>query len=267
MELKYPRIVHSEFMTHRVFSRNAASSRAIPAKKMIQAIEDDPFIPTYWGKNQSGMQAKEQLSAGDQEKARSCWLHARDNALTVARQMESIGLHKQILNRILEPFQWITVICTSTEWDNFYALRDHEDAQPEIQVLAGTMLQAHLASSPKILQPGEWHLPYVNQDELQSFGMYPLRDGTERLRMYSAARCCRVSYLLQGGEKPTPEKDEATFLKLAGGKPLHASPLEHQATPLEDPTQWCGNLRGWLQFRKTLKGENIQFYPKFRMKP
>jgi hypothetical protein len=127
------------------------------------------------------------------------------------------------------------------------------------------MLQAHKASSPKILQPGEWHLPYVNQDELQSFGMYPLHDQGGQLRVYSAARCCRVSYLLQGGEKPTPEKDEATFQKLVGGHPKHSSPLEHQATPLDDTSQWSGNLRGWLQFRKTLKGENIQFYPKFRV--
>ena len=165
LELEYPRFIHSEFMTHRMFSRNASSSRAIPIMKMIQAVIDNPAMPIHWGKNQAGMQAREQLEDRYQLQAQLLWKAARDSAVEHAKTMLALGAHKQIVNRILEPFTHIRVIVTATNFANFFALRDHEDAQPEIRELAVAMKKAIEESTPQLLGIGEWHLPYLDAED------------------------------------------------------------------------------------------------------
>lgn len=239
-ELTYPRFIHGEVMTHRVFSRNAMSSRAIPVAKMIEQVRTNPAMPVHWGANQSGMQAKSEVE--DKVEAVRLWTAAANMATLVAVAMTDIGLHKQIANRILEPFQWMRTIVTSTEWDNFFELRAHPDAQPEFQDLAYRM-QAVLENSKPVLRKfGEWHLPYLTDNEAYG-GDTPL----DILQKCSAARCARVSYLTHDGQNPSQEKDIALFDRLAASRPLHASPLEHIATPGDTNT---GNFQGWTQFRK-----------------
>ena len=130
--LEYPRFIHSEFMTHRGFSRNSASSRAIPIERMIQTIEENPAMPIHWGKNQAGMQAKEELQCGERIAAQEEWMHAMTSAVQHSRNLHELGVHKQIANRVTEPYQHMKVVMTTAESANWYWLRDHPDAQPEI---------------------------------------------------------------------------------------------------------------------------------------
>lgn len=242
MELTYPRFIHAEFMTHRVMSRNASSSRAIPIEKMIQAVLDDPAMPVSWGSNKPGMQAGAEVQHTGP--VVGAWLYARDHAVTQARILSNFGLHKQVVNRILEPFAHITVVCTATDWDNFFALRRHEDADPTIQALANAMWDAQQSSQPNCLFVNDAHLPYLTGPE---------RHCEERMKI-SAARCARVSYLTHDGKVPSVEADLALYDRLVGSAPMHASPLEHQAQP--DPLgvspELYGNLRGWVQYRQTV---------------
>lgn len=257
MELSYHRFIHSEFMTHRVFSRNASSSRAIPTKTLLAQVENDPMLPLYWGGNKAGMQAGEELTGDDLHSAQHVWLEHAKETVKQVKLLDNIHLHKQIANRLLEPFLPIKVVVTSTEWANFFALRDHKDAQPEIQELAKCMKQAMNDSTPAVISAGDWHLPYVSEDEIKTFNETVLQ------RM-SAARCARVSYLNHDKSNCTMEGDIALFDMLAtrpfdDGKghilaaddPVHLSPLEHQATPM-NVHGWSGNLRNWKQFRQLL---------------
>lgn len=250
MQLKYQRFVHSEFMTHRVFSRNASSSRAIPVAKMIEQVRNDPAMPVEWGKNQPGMQARENLSEDDVVKAKFLWLVARDEACNTAEMMVSLGLHKQIVNRILEPFQYIHVVVTSTEWDNFFALRDHPDAQPEIRELAKLMKEAYNASKPKKLLIGQWHLPYITEDDRH----LPINDQ----KKVSAARCCRVSYVKHDGFRAEVQEDIILHDKLVTANPPHMSPVEHQAQCSEGD-EWSGNFKQWKQYRKEIENMPTQY--------
>lgn len=258
LQLCYPRFIHAEMLTHRVFSRNASSSRAIPVKRMLEMVRTEPAMPIHWGKNQPGMQAGEQLAGSDLETAKQLWLLAAHNAAAVAEAMHEKGLHKQVTNRILEPFQHISVVLTSTEFDNFFELRDHKDAQPEIMELAVQMKMAMYDSVPTLLRAGEWHLPYVSAEDQSRIGDIDL------CRKVSAARCCRVSYLKHDGHPSTIEEDLALCDRLVGARPLHASPFEHQATPdqrLQKPNGefwWAnghlhGNFVGWIQSRKLIE--------------
>jgi thymidylate synthase ThyX len=248
LQLQYPRFIHSEVLTHRVFSRNASSSRAIPVTKMLDMIATEPASPIHWGKNQPGMQAAEELGQPQRIRVQSLWLEAAQNAAETARKMMEQGAHKQVVNRILEPFQWMHVIVTATEWDNFFELRAHPDAQPEIQALAIAMKEAFAASHPMPLDDGQWHLPYITRAERAGYF-----DDADLLLKLSAARCARVSYLLHDGQMPSIEKDIALYERLVGSAPLHASPVEHQATPLSQADMWSGNFRGWLQYRKLVE--------------
>lgn len=303
MELKYPRFIHAEAKTHRVMSiggeeytltqdagfmsdpnlsRNASSSRAIPVEKMIQSVIDDPAMPIYWGKNQPGMQAKVELEGEEKRAAMRAWLDGMNQAVQCAQRMLALGVHKQIANRVIEPWSHITVVVTATEWNNFLHLRDHEDAQPEIAELARCVRVELELSDPVSLKPGEWHLPYINltdwalADEFCRKGritrdMPSHAELCEVLRKLSTARCARVSYLTHDGKEPDIKADLALYDRLVGSSPLHASPTEHQATPdsqLEsfeagnyyiewvNPTKH-GNLSGWIQHRKLLPGENV----------
>lgn len=276
-QLKYPRFIHAEFMTHRVLSRNASSSRAIPVAKMIEQVRTNPAMPIHWGANQPGMQAKEELTGNDLVATQDDWLVAAKTAAAIAERMDSYGTHKQVVNRILEPYQWISVVCTATEWDNFHALRSHKDAQPEIKLLSDMMLEARAKSTPKLLEIGEWHLPYIHlvndfvevSRSLKKEEIYSEWDWYaqiyEILKRVSAARCARVSYLTHDGKPTTVGADLALCERLVGSAPIHASPFEHQATPdyFDDKYNiWRnsglhGNFVGWIQHRKMLPNENI----------
>ena len=262
MELEYHRYIHSEFMTHRVFSRNASSSRAIPVEKLLKQVHDDPMIPVHWGSNKPGMQAGEELTNTELLEVRGLWLQAASNTAAIVDSMQKLGLHKQVANRLLEPFLSIKVVVTSTEWDNFFHLRNHKDAQPEIQELARCMKEAMDNSTPETLEFGEWHLPYVSDEEMS------IMDMEDAIRA-SAARCARVSYLNHDKTECTLAGDIKLFNMLAirpydDGKghtmdkddPVHLSPLEHQASPIGGLTpcctSWSGNFRNWIQFRQTI---------------
>lgn len=248
-QLRYPRFIHSEFLTHRVFSRNSSSSRAIPIYKMIEQVRNDPAMPIHWGKNQPGMQAREELTGDDKEEAKRLWLAAAQRAASMAELMVPFGAHKQIVNRILEPFQWMHTVVTATEWSNFYALRDHPDAQPEIAHLA-TLMRAAVEVSVPVCRDGGmtdasgWHLPYISAEEREVFWNSP-----GWLARISSARCARVSYLKHDGATPRQSDDMTLFHKLVGGDPIHASPTEHQGWPLSSGEEWCKNFRGWGQHR------------------
>lgn len=275
VQLKYWRAVHSELMTHRVFSRNASSSRAIPVAKVIEQVRTNPAGPIHWGANQPGMQADAELGVWDKEAAQASWLYAAGNAANSAEKMMNLGLHKQVANRILEPFQYIQVVVTASEWDNFFALRCHPDAQPEIKELAMAIRDAMAKSIPWILKEGEWHLPYVSDEERSAFGPIQthLRGGPGGFQAWttqmeaelccklSAARCARVSYMLHDGTVPNIAKDLELYERLVGSAPIHASPIEHQATPDEwirwadqwDRPELHGNFVGWKQYRKMVE--------------
>ena len=185
LEVTFPRFVLSEFNTHRVYSRNSASSRAVPTSKLLEKIENDPVLPLEWGRNKAGMSANDVLDPADEERAKSVWLSAREAAVEHARRLMELKVHKQELNRILEPFLWHTVIVTSTEWENFFTLRCAPTAQPEIREAAVRMRAALAASTPRPVAYGGWHLPLVQNDE-RVLDM-------EAQKKISAARCARVS--------------------------------------------------------------------------
>jgi len=287
VHLRYWRGVHSEIMTHRSFSRNARSSRAVPIQKMIDEVRKDPFIPRHWGKNQKGMQAAEECNAnvwlpnpfaksGETElDRREAWLWARETALDAALGFMNAGYHKQIVNRLLEPFMWIDTLVTATDWANFMALRDHKDAEPHIRDLAQLTKEAIAASSPRELKPGDWHLPYIKGEELDFWfngedQSLDFEGGYDIARRVSAARCARISYSpFDGNSSLEAELDR--FDKLVTTQPVHASPVEHQATPdslyrghrekkWNFPDQHR-NFRGWRQFRAMIAGETVRDAP------
>lgn len=240
LQLMYPRFIHAEFMTHRMFSRNASSSRAIPVAKMIEQVRTNPAMPIHWGKNQPGMQANEEVTGADLITARSMWKDAANEAAESAENMMSLGLHKQVANRILEPFQHIHVIVTATEWENFFKLRLHKDAEPNIQALAVAMTEVMETSVPV---PNSFHTPYLTQEEIDWIN-------AEDAFMVSAARCARVSYLTHDGDRPDFAKDMELAIKLRESG--HASPFEHVAAAEEYVFQTNANFRGWKSFRSTL---------------
>lgn len=256
MEVRYPRFIHSEVLTHRVFSKNSGSSRALPIRKMIDSVRQDPAMPVWWGRNQAGMQAREELGEAARAEAEAEWRGALEDALAHAEKLASseINLHKQLVNRILEPFAWITVIITATEWSNFFTQRTHEDAQPELKYVADLMLRAYRGSEPEALAMGEWHTPLIQPDEEASLPV------EERLKI-SVARSARVSYLSHAGTRDV-SKDIELYEKLVGGGANgHWSPFEHVATPLASASEWSGNFRGWEQYRKRFPQEHASTFP------
>ncbi|MFN7161365.1 MAG: FAD-dependent thymidylate synthase [Candidatus Gracilibacteria bacterium] len=238
LELIYPRFIHAELLTHRVFSRNSASSRAIPISKTIEEVMTNPAMPIHWGKNQRGMQAYREIE--DVTEAKRIWLEARDFAVNAVRRLETLGIHKQVGNRLLEPFIHMCAVVSSTTWDNFLLLRDHEAAQPEMQVLAREIRHALNSSHPTLRLKGEWHLPYILPQE----NYLPLEDK----KIISAARCARVSYRLRNGKISDPDSDRQLFDRLAGASPKHLSPLEHVAECMDDKERYA-NFTGWRQLR------------------
>lgn len=189
------------------------------------------------------MSAKVSLSDEDKNKALGIWLKNRDEVLKNVNDLTEIGLHKQVANRLLEPYAWSHVILTATEFANFFNLRTDEGAQPEIKALANSMLIAYNESKPTKLSMGEWHLPYLRFED------YSLNLETQKA--LSVARCARVSYLNHDGTTPEIDKDLELHDRLL--KYGHMSPFEHQATP---NSGWWGNFKGWKQYRKYIPNEN-----------
>lgn len=269
-ELEYPRFIHSELMTHRVFSRNAASSRAIPIKTMNANISANPAKPLYWGVNQAGMQSDNWASEEVMDKAEYEWNYAKNDALMHSDNLAALGIHKQWANRLSEPFQHMKTVVTSTEWSNWYELRAHADAQPEIQALANAMFVEHINSTPIELASGEWHLPYIHREFLEGKITYSVDDvlyTLDEAKRLSVSCCAQVSYRKND---LSLEKADTIYDKLCTMRPFHASPFEHQATPLmqeyveysewpkgtthidREHTFWSGNFRGWTQFRQLM---------------
>lgn len=251
--LTYPRFIHAEVMTHRLFSRNAASSRAIPTMKLVEQVEKDPALPVEWGRNQAGMQAFKVLSAKDQEKARALWLKGAKAAIKLSCELHVLGVHKQIANRPLEPWMQMRTLVTATEYENWFAQRDDKNAQPDIRKLAQCMRTAMSQSLPHSLHPSDWHLPFIREHEVRHLAI------KTQLRL-STARCARISYLNHDGTYDRV-KDLALFDKLE--KSGHWSPFEHQAQALE--YQWrSGTFVGWRQHRKLYteehRGRNIDVF-------
>lgn len=261
LELEYPRFIHSELMTHRVFSRNAASSRAIPVAVMLRMVWNNPAMPIHWGQNQPGMQAKRVLTGIQYTLARGLWRGAAKAACAFAWGMMKVGLHKQVANRILEPFQHIKVVVTATDWDNFFELRCHPDAQPEFQALATQIRDARAASTPQVIGVAEWHLPYIERHrDIHGTLLYSIPGEVGSCSLanaikISASCCAQVSYRKLDDSL---EKARDVYQRLIESRPIHASPFEHQATPERDPDDHhlCGNFTGWVQHRKLLEHED-----------
>ena len=285
-ELQYPRFIHSELMTHRLFSRNAMSSRAVPVEKMLEQVREDPAFPIHWGLNQPGMQAKEEVSGVDRYgndlkwllKAR--WHEAARMQASFAQEFSEHGLHKQVVNRILEPFQLMKTVLTSTEFDNFFWLRKHEDAQPEIKELAERMYE-QLEWNKLLtieLDAGDWHTPYYEAGYWLQDDETPLEDALA----ISSSCCAQVSYRLLDD---SIEKARKVYQRLVESTPVHASPFEHQATPMkyfeqedyralsqssdvdkgtthEDTkgNRWSGNFKSWIQYRQLLPNNTCYEY-------
>jgi hypothetical protein len=278
MELIYPRIIHSEVMTHCMLSKNSQSSRAVPLASAIAYVQKNSFLPVWWGKKQAGMSAKEELVGSEMERARHLWESCKQAVIHYAQSMESAQLHKQISARILEPFQMHKTVISGTEWANLLWLRDHEDAQPEFAELAKCISSALEKSTPFPLKPGEWHLPYVSSDIIEIDGVEYLTyrdiDGNEldldTARKVSASCCAQVSYRKLDD---SVQKAIDIFNKLFSGSRIHASPVQHQATPMKieqgNPTEWeegvthvdregnywSANLKGFIQYRKLIPNE------------
>ena len=270
-ELDYWRAVHAEILTHRLFSRNSQSSRAIPVEKVIEQVRNNPASPSHWGKKQKGMQADEQLTGEDLQRAKDLWVLAAKDAADTAERMLAVGGHKQWVNRILEPFQTIKVVLTGTDFDNFLWLRNHKDAQPEIKELASLMQYLLDTSKPEILFYADmWHLPYVKTfvfgDKQHYFDDDDNEISVDQAIKISCSSCAQVSYRKLD---TSLEKAEDLYARLVESEPVHASAFEHVAKTcrgLLDDLDWTegithvdrdghwfsGNFKHWVQYRQLI---------------
>ena len=251
-EIEYPRIVMSEFNTHRSVSKNSSSSRAIPVVKMLEHTKNINLKPIYFGSKKSGMQAGEEIIGEDLEYAHAVWDSALASAIGQAELLDDCGVAKEVTNRLVEPFQLVKVVCTATDWENFFNLRLHPDSDPNICMLAYKMYQAMQESEPVELKSGEWHLPYVDKYDIpvtySDQGGYEYETGyhvfyydkevnhtceqvltLEQAIKLSAASCASVSYRTEG---MTLEKAGKIFDMLIKAEVIHSSPFEHLATPI-----------------------------------
>lgn len=293
MHFREWRPIHSELMTHKMLGKSAGSSRARPSKAIIEQVRNEPMMPIRFGANQGGMQDDGVEHDGFVKgiTPQLMWKMAANKAANFAETFEKAGYHKQIVNRLLEPFTYIDVLVTGTEWNNFFHLRDHEDADPSMQDLAVKAKKAMEEAVPTVLHPGEWHLPFIVPEDwvwannFCKYGRVTRDEPTYQemvvvLRKISAARCARVSYKLFDGTTDHM-KDLQLFEDLIVSQPVHASPSEHQATPMVRPTLtnsqlfvpsnwqegvthvdrdgqfWSAFLRGWVQFRKLIPNEHV----------
>lgn len=258
--LTYPRCILAEFNTHRMLSRNTASSRAIPTRKMRERVITDPFVPVHIGQNKKGMQAGEPLTGRRRAAAVYTWRMARYGAVAGHWMLERLGVHKEIANRLVEPWLWVEQVVTGTDFENLFKLRCSPDAEPHFRMLAEMLRKQMQDAKLSSLYRGQWHLPFVtDHDRAELEKTYGNGSDTHLLKKVSAARCARVSY-----KSVRPNTDAAKTLvddlALANrlSKAGHWSPFEHQATPtIYAGDKYIGNFRGgWKQFRKEFQGES-----------
>lgn len=261
LELEYPRMIHAQMLTHSgMLKMNSSSSRAIPVDDVNDRVKSSPAYPTYWGANKRGMGADEEINNRVNGSTREeAWKLASKDALLHASYFHSAGYHKQIVNRITEPFQMIKVVLSATEFDNFFWLRLHEDAQPEIRELATLMKEVMDNSEPRELSYGDWHTPYYEDGWWYEGSKHTLGDALK----ISASCCAQVSYRKLD---KTIEKAYKVHKILFDTDHPHMSPVQHQGTPIVCKNQegvshidrygnlWSANLKGWVQYRKILEG-------------
>ena len=250
----YPRSVHAEVMTHRVLSRNAESSRALPVLKKLKQVEAEPWVPEVFTQNKKGMQGGDALQGDVLEQVKTAWLSAFGAVAASVRELVKLDVHKQYANRLAEPWATITVVVTATEWDNFNALRTHKTAMPEMQELAWKSLDEryrslYVTKTARNVRPinrslADMHLPYVSLEEREVLGF-------DLALRCSVARCARVSYLLHDGTTPNVDKDTELYYQLLNDR--HMSPFEHQASPMVDHNGTSGNFRGFRQYRQAVQ--------------
>ncbi len=239
----YPRFIHSELKTHRVFSTNSGSSRAIPTKKLIEFIKQNTTAPNPFRQNQSGMVPGDKVSDLVNTASHLVWNTHMRASVMASKALNLLGVHKQWANRLMEPHAHIQTLITATDWDNFFSLRCATDAQDEINELAWAIKYAMDASKPKELVQGKWHLPFIKDGERD--------ESTDTLKMISAARCARISYLTDNGFVGEKSKELDRAVKLRDSR--HSSCFEHQAMSSYEGVNCQGNFSGgWVQFRKTL---------------
>ncbi|MEI6557963.1 MAG: FAD-dependent thymidylate synthase [Rhodospirillaceae bacterium] len=253
VQYRAPRCILSELNTHRAFARNARSSRAVPTSKLLEEVRNDPFIPQHWGKNQPGMQARSELYGQAAEDCREIWLEARNKALHQVEGLLEYGVHKQVVNRLLEPWMWVDGLISSTCWKNFFVLRCHDDAEPHMRKLAEAIRYAVGESWPALRDEAEYHLPYITAEER-------LHGDIHTVKYASAARCARVSYRPFDGTSGCLDTDAEKGRAMAEHRPVHASPFEMVASA--DPF-WMEpaahrNYRGWIQFRAELPDDTVR---------
>jgi hypothetical protein len=304
MEIEYPRLVLAELNTHRMMSKNSFSSRAVPFAKMLEQLTGEPV---RFGANQGGMQDKGEdydevidigpsmgLSRPFTALPKTAWAHAKEIAISIASAFFKAGYHKQVYNRLLEPYQMMKTVISATEWDNFFWLRDDDAADPTLRELARVMREAREASKPEMLKTGEWHLPYIDvwrdKDGNRCHGIdaeAEIHVTLEQAIKVSCARCAAVSYRNEGYGL---EKSIEVYDRLVGSDKKHASAFEHCATPVREygfydgvfgkyesnkafvpftweegithvdrqGNLWSGNLKGFIQYRKLIPGENCE---------
>lgn len=284
--VQFPRVVLAEVGTHRLnsdtwnddiycyerlttkdMSKNSASSRAIPVSKFLEQIDKDPYIP-QWTKNQGGMQGKF-LDERSSKDATKVWLKARDVMVKCVSELSSLEVHKQDCNRLLEPWMWVTQLITATgsAWNNFFHLRCHSDPYPPFRTIARMIYLEKRKSVPMVLEENQWHLPFISNEESKDFywcpEIYPYVEGRRipDLIKTSVARCAWLS-LCNHNKDASMDAINNTYERLVGSSPVHASPAEHQASPLYDASndRLKSNLNGWLQFRKLLSKERVTEY-------
>lgn len=253
-ECDFPKCILAELNTHGMLVKNAQSSRAVPVKKVIEQIRNNPVTPVHWGSNQAGMVAGEEINQSISMRTwdGGSYNHDRDSAWketadTIAELMElwsDAGYHKQIVNRIGEAFTMVRGVITGTEIDNFFHLRYHKDADPYIQELARCMWEAYEQAEAEVLYEGEWHLPYVTKIDTptgKKLGVFEVdEDGivvfksctTEQALKVSAAACGQVSYRKLDLSEETVDR---VWNRLMTGDIIHASVTGHQATPMKEP--------------------------------
>jgi thymidylate synthase ThyX len=279
MVIEYPRIILSELNTHRVLSKNSSSSRAVPVKKMLELIASNPAMPVRFGDNQPGMQDKGENSKNS-EAAKVLWIEAAKSSASYVKVMHDMNIHKQVCNRLIEPFQMMKTCITATQWSNFFNLRLHTDADPTIYALAEAMKSAMNSSNPVELKEGEWYVPFVNEVRVEGNQVFYDQDGfqisVEDALMISCSCSAQTSYRLNDYSL---EKAKIIYDKLINSKPAHSSPTEHCAMPITRKTSnpldyfgvkgvthidrnlvpCSGNFHGWVQYRQLIPDNAVMY--------
>lgn len=276
-EVEIPRIILAEWNTHGMLNTNAQSSRAVPTKKLIEEVRRNPYMPSHWGRNQKGMQAYEECNEPVKGESREAfWDICIHNACNNAQAFEEAGYHKQIANRVIEPYSHTKLVISGTEWNNFFNLRIHKDAEPNIREMAVQIYKLIHQSQGEYINNGEWHLPYISMYRQEGHMRYVFDNQyvslSDAIRI-SLACVAQVSYRSLNTH---PDAIDRIYNSLfpSNGAPIHGSPAQHLATPFKeaqckgtwqegethrdrDGYSWSAQLRGWCQYRKLIPNENV----------